>query len=265
MTSAASAWTRATMLSAVPTGTPVMPARRNRARNDSPAATAHTSVDSQATGMPSICARSLCSAAPRTAVPSRVLPRNSATATIAIGATIRAMKSLALRMNVPIVSFQSTGGGMRCEVALSPHMRGTSRASTASSWVMPIVATVRTSRDDLVNRLTKCELDDRPECDRGDQADAEPEQVGEPGEDDQADGERGRHEPEVGLGEVDDPVGAVDERHAHRQQRGEEAEHDAAHPRARWHAEPDELDGHQCDGGREWAHVSRPAIRAPSL
>ncbi len=72
MTSAASACTSATMLSAVPSGTPMMPARRNRARNDSPAAIAHTSVDSQATGMPSICARSLCSAAPRTAVPSRV-------------------------------------------------------------------------------------------------------------------------------------------------------------------------------------------------
>ena len=102
----------------------MMPARRNRARNESPAAIAHTSVDSQATGMPSICARSLCSAAPRTAVPSRVRPRNSATATIAIGATIRAIRSLALRMNVPIVSFQSNGGGMRCEVArLAPHAR----------------------------------------------------------------------------------------------------------------------------------------------
>ena len=55
---------------------------------------------------------------------------------------------------MPIVSFQSNGGGMRCEVALSPQMRGTSSASTASSWVMPIVATVRTRRDDLANRLT---------------------------------------------------------------------------------------------------------------
>ena len=132
MTSAARACTSATMLSAEPIGTPVMPARRNRARNESPAATAQTSVDNQATGMPSICARSLCSAAPRTAVPSRVLPRNSATATIAIGARINAIRSLALRMNVPIVSFQSNGGGMRCDVALSPQMRGTSSASTAS-------------------------------------------------------------------------------------------------------------------------------------
>ena len=165
---------------------------------------------------------------------------------------------------MPIVSFQSNGGGMRCEVAVSPHMRGTSRASTASSWVMPIVATVRTSRDALANRLTSENSTTAPSATAAMRPMPKPKQVGEAGEEDQADGERGRDEPEVGLGEVDDPVGAVDERHAHRQQRGEEAEDDAADPRAHRHAEPDELDGDQCDGRRERTDVSHLAIRAPA-
>ena len=155
MTSAASASTSVERLNAVPSGMPRIPARRNSARNDRAAAIAHTSVESHATGMPSISARSLRSADPRMAVPSRVVPRNTATATIASGATISAIRSLADRMNVPIVSFQSTGGGMRCEAALSSHICGTSSASTASNWVMPIVATVSTRRDAFANRRTK--------------------------------------------------------------------------------------------------------------
>ena len=115
------------------------------------------------------------------------------------------------------------------------------------------------------NRLTSENSTTAPRAIGGDQADAEAEQVGESGEEDQADGERGRYEPEIGLGEVDDPVGAVDERHAHRQQRRQEAEHDATHPRAHRHAEPDELNGHQCDGRRERTHVSPVSDSSPSL
>ena len=155
MTSAASASTSVDRLSAAPSGTPRMPARRNSARKDSPAAIAQTSVESQATGMPSISARSLRSAEPRMAVPSRVVPRKTATAIMASGATISAIRSLADRMNVPIVTFQSTGGGMRCEAALLSHICGTSRASTASSCVMPMVATVSTRREAFENRRTK--------------------------------------------------------------------------------------------------------------
>ncbi len=155
ITRAARASTSVDRLSAAPSGTPRIPARRNRARNDSAAAMPHTSVESHATGMPSISARSLRSAEPRMAVPSRVVPRKTATATMASGATISAIRSFADRMNVPMVSFQSTGGGMRCEAALSSHIWGTSRASTARSWVIPMVATVRTSLDAFANRRTK--------------------------------------------------------------------------------------------------------------
>ncbi len=74
--------------SAAPSGTPSTPARRNRARNDNPAAIAHTSVDSHATGIRACRARSLRSADPRIAVPIRVEPRKSATPIMARGATI---------------------------------------------------------------------------------------------------------------------------------------------------------------------------------
>ena len=101
------------MLNALPSGTPRIPARKNSARNDKNAASIHTMVDNPPTGMPRRDARSLRSAAARTAVPTRVRVRNSTTTSIASGATIIAMKSFALRMNDPIVNFQSNGGGMR--------------------------------------------------------------------------------------------------------------------------------------------------------
>ncbi len=152
MTSAANARTSVEMLNALPSGTPRIPARRNRAKNDSSAASIQTTVESQPTGMPRSDARSLRSAAARTAVPTRVRVRKSPTTTMATGATIIAMKSLPLRMNEPMVSFQSTGGGMRCEAALSSQSRGMRIAKTARSCVTPIVATVRTSRGDRANR-----------------------------------------------------------------------------------------------------------------
>ncbi len=104
------------------------------------------------------------------------------------------------------------------------------------------------------------ELDDGTECDRRRDADAEAGRYGQAGEQDQADGERRRDEAEVGLGEVDDPVGSVDQRHAHRQQRREESEDHASDPRTHRHAEPDELYGDQCDGRREWTDDSPVAI-----
>ena len=147
MTSAERPRTSALRLSAEPIGTPRMPASRKRARNESPAAIAQTNVDNQLTGIPSMRARSARSAAPRTAMPTRARARNHATAAIASGATINAIRSLALRMKLPMVSRQSTGGSMRCDATVSPHMRGTRIASTASNWVIPIVATVNTRRD----------------------------------------------------------------------------------------------------------------------
>ena len=154
MTSAASAKTKFEIANAPPIGTPKIPARKNKARNDKTDANIQTTVDSQPTGIPRSAARSLRSAAARTAVPRVVFDKNKPTATIANGATIRAMRSLALRMNVPIVNFQSIGGSIRWDAATSPHIFGTSSASTVSNWVIPKVATVKTSRGERTNRRT---------------------------------------------------------------------------------------------------------------
>ena len=152
--SAAMAGTSAVAPIAVPHGTPRMPARRNRAMNESRLATTHVSVANRLTGMPSMAARSDRSAVARIAVPSRVRSRKKATAAIANGATTRARRSLAPSTNVPIVTVASNGAGIRCDVGRWPHSRGISSAPTASSCVIPIVATVSTSRDACRKRRT---------------------------------------------------------------------------------------------------------------
>ncbi len=152
ITNAARACTKVPIAKAEPSGIPRMPARRKRARNERAAAIIQTTVDRPPTGIPSKDARSLRSAAARTAVPRRVRVRKSPTAIMATGATITAMKSLALRMNEPTVSFQSSGGEMRCDAAFSSHNLGRRMANTASSWVMPMVATVSTSRGEREKR-----------------------------------------------------------------------------------------------------------------
>ena len=95
------------------------------------------------------------------------------------------------------------------------------------------------------------QLDDRSERDGRNEADTEAEQVRQPREHDEPDGERRRDEPEIGLGEVDHPVGAIDERHADGEERDEQPEHDAADPGAGGHAEEDELHGHEPNRRRE--------------
>ena len=243
ITSAANAWTSALTRIALPSGTPSTVACRNRARNDSPAASDHTIVDRRATGMPSIAARSPRSAAARTARPVWVAPRNRATPTIASGATMAAIRSLALSTTEPISNVQSNGAAMRSDAALRPQSRGVMIASTTRSVAMPIVATVSTRRDALRKRRTSATSTTAPSTQRADQTDAEPEPVRPAPEHDEADGEGDGRRAEVGLGEVDDTVGAVDERQADGQQRGQHPEHDAAQPEAERHAEEDELDG----------------------
>ena len=85
MTSAASACTSAVTRMALPSGTPSTVDCRKRARKDNAAAIIHTIVESRATGMPSIAARSPRSAAARTARPVLVAPRKRATAIMARG------------------------------------------------------------------------------------------------------------------------------------------------------------------------------------
>ena len=146
ITRAASACSSAGRPAAYPTGTPMIPLRRNSATNDIAAAIAHTNVFSRPTGMPSIAARSPRSALARMATPYRLRARNQATPTIISGATISAIRWFALRITWPTVSFQPTGGAMRSLARLRPHHRGIRMPITTNSCVMPSVATVTTSR-----------------------------------------------------------------------------------------------------------------------
>ena len=128
------------------------------------------------------------------------------------------------------------------DAALSSHIRGTSSAKAASNWVMPIVR----DREDETRRSRETadegELDDGAQCDGRREPHTETEQVRQAGEHDQADCERRGHEAEVGLGEVDHPVGPVDERHADRQQGDQQAENDTADPGPGGQPEEHELD-----------------------
>ena len=65
--------------------------------------------------------------------------------------------------------------------------------------------------------------------------------------------QRGRHEPEVGLREIEYSIGAVHEGHAHGEQCGEESDHDPTDPGAEGHAEEDELHHHEGEGRGEWS------------
>ena len=147
ITSAASAWTSALIRSALPRGTPSTPLCSQRARNESPAASDQTIVDSRLTGIPSIAARSPRSAAARIAKPVRVAPRNQATNAIAAGATIAATRSLAFSTTPSTSKRQSRGTEIRSAANSRPHSRGVTIASATSSDVTPIVATVSTIRD----------------------------------------------------------------------------------------------------------------------
>ena len=168
MTSAASAWTSALIRSALPSGTPSTPLCSQRARNESPAASDQTIVDSRPTGMPSIAARSPRSAAARIARPVRVAPRNQATNAIAAGATIAATRSLALSTTPSTSKRQSRGTEIRSAANSRPHSRGVTIASATSSDVTPIVATVSTIRDALAEASDDRHLDHRTEHERRD-------------------------------------------------------------------------------------------------
>ena len=152
MISAASARTRKPSERAEPIGRPIMPARRNSARNASTAATTHTIVCRLFTGTPRRLARSDRSAAARIATPTAVRWRKRPIPRIATGATISTSRSLALKISGSTSKVKSNGGSMRCDRTFSPKALGRNRPPNASSWVRPSVATVRIRRGARKNR-----------------------------------------------------------------------------------------------------------------
>ena len=261
MIRAASARTRKSSDSAEPIGRPIIPARRNSARKASTAAIAHTIVCRLFTGTPSRLARSDRSAAARMATPTAVRCRKSPMPRIAIGA---------IDQHEHVVGVEHQRIDLEGEVerrvdALRPHLlaerRGRSSPPNASSWVSPSVATVRIESRRAEEAADDQQLARGAERDRGGEPGAERDEPREPGGDDDHHRQRRRDVAEVGLGEVEDPVGAVHERHAHAHHRGEQADEHPAQGDARRDRERDHAG--TAGSGRRGARV-RPMRRARS-
>ena len=120
-------------------------------------ATTQTPASRRPTGTANMAARSLRSAAARTAMPMSVRARTRATAAMARTATTTATNSSVWKTVVPNSSWNDPGmrnvllGAAR---SVRPHRRGINRAPTARNWARPMVATVSTSRGDLRKRRT---------------------------------------------------------------------------------------------------------------
>lgn len=123
-------------------------------RPDSPAATIQLSRESRRTGMPSSRARSLESAAPRTAMPRSVRPKNHASpARTATTEPMAAMWSPVKTMG-PTVTL-TWNGVVKVARGFRSENRGGRMIWTAPmSWATPSVATVSSRRGAVKNRRT---------------------------------------------------------------------------------------------------------------
>jgi hypothetical protein len=103
------------------------------------------------------------------------------------------------------------------------------------------------------------ELDHCAQHDRDRESDDEPNRVSPSPEDDECHRKRRGHRAQVGLGEVQDAVGSIDQREPDREHRRQQAEHDAPDglaPRQRVLAEQSEQDHADHDCERDVGHAS---------
>ncbi len=132
---------------------------------------------------------------------------------------------------------------------------------TKSSWVMPIVATVTTIRGELRKRRINANSMTTPATTDMTSPLTSPSRYGQPQNNDERGSERSRHGSELGLGEVDHPVGPIDQRHADRHHCVQPAQHQTVQPQAERETEEDQLDtddrGDRTQGdGAIWVDVA---------
>ena len=219
------------------------------------------------TGTPRVAARSERSATARIAIPILVYRMNSARAPSTRGTMMNTMRSLSLKKTPPTSTLTSKGG-FSCgrPTFLNPNQLGMNSARAVSSCAMPIVATVRTRRGERQNRLMKVRSTMKPRRMARAQAHRDRHGVRDAGHPvgraagsvlgDQEDREDGGNGAEVALGEVDDPIGSVDERQPHREHGGERADQRALHDDATGRAPHDLAEDDQHDGGDGPGHPS---------
>ena len=214
-------------------------------------AIAHTIVCRFFTGTPSRLARSARSAAARMATPTEVRCRKRPMPRIAIGAITSTRRSLALNTSGSTRKVKSNGGSRRCDRTFSPKRSGQEQTAEREQLGEP----ERRDREDEPRRPEEAaddqQLARRAERDRHGEPRAERDQPRKARGDDDHHRQRGRDVAEVGLGEVEDPVGAVHERHAHAHHRGEQPDEHAAQRDAGGDRERDHLEEQDQDGGSE--------------
>ena len=109
------------------------------------------------------------------------------------------------------------------------------------------------------------DLDRGREEDGGDQAGGQPDEVVDPRERDQADGEHGGRCAEIALGEIDDLVQAVGEPQPDSHEGAEETEHGALEPDPERDREENELQDEHCADGADRRHRGRGTSRQPQV
>ena len=233
-------------LSALSSGSPSTPARRNTATNASRPATAHTTVCTRRTGMPSIAARSPSSALARTATPIELNRRPAASSAMAMGATTSAITSLALNRTLdspePTLSVRSNGGAIRALVMRSmPHKPGEHQRAEREELGQPDGRDGEQQAGRLGEPADDDEVDQRTEAQGGDDADDHGDGVGPLPHRQEQERQDDRHRAQVALGEAHDAVRSVRQRHAERDKCGEPTDDDAAEEEPRRHREGDEL------------------------
>ena len=262
ITAAPMAWIRNAGPKGLPIGSPTAPVRRNSARNARSDAIVQTIVWTRPTLMPSIEARSPRSAAARTAMPVCERVRNKRQ---------RDQRERHRDHRHDVVGVEDDPAelpvdGERRAQAVAEAGEGVAADPVRDrerEHEQELGEADRRDGEDQAGRLAEPadddELGEGADDDRADDPDAEPEPVvpAEPEHEHHDEGDR-RHA-HVGGGEVDDPVGAVDERDAERDQRDASAaeravEDDAERRGVRPHEHRERDDADRDQPGQDAAH-----------
>ena len=222
-----------------------------------------TAVWSRRTGMPSRAARSPLSDAARMATPTSVKRMKAARAPMITGTdhqghqVVAGERRAGRRRSAGSTARSGSRRGCRRR-----NRRGSRIETKVSSCDSPMVATVRISRGALVKRRMTASSTTAPRT----TAAASPRSTDQPHGQchtvDQPDHQHRRRRAQLGLGEVQDPVGPVDERHAQGHQRADAPEDQPEHPLAGGQREEGDLEpqdrGHR--RGRPGQRLGSPQV-----
>ena len=236
-----------------------MPARRYTARNDRSAASDHTIVWRRLTGTPSEAGPGALSAAARMARPAAAAPQEPAEGEARTGMAMMARERLGAEVEAADrpAHLEAAARTDTVSMASRPNSRGARRwRGRRAPGTRPDGGDHQQQPGGLGEAAHEAELDD------GAEQGAAATTHGRPARPATASSSRREHRhqhhrqhAEVGLREVEDPVGAVDERHAEGDQRREPADDHAADEQPDGQGKEHELQGE--DRRRQRARATR--------